>query len=104
MVGEILSLSVQGKTVMFTTFPDSLRGVGHLFYLKDRTDIRSSCYPEIAGSNTIYVCGSNEAKDRRKLDFNTVEQTKDFLSSLEEFCLDRGISFSSNGRMVLGRL
>lgn len=104
MAGKILSLSVHDTTVMFTTFPNSLRAIGHLFYLKDRTDVRSSCYPDIPDSTTIYVCGNDKNKDSRELKFKTLKQTEDFLNSLAEFCLNRNISFSCDGKIVLGGL
>ena len=100
---KIISLSVHDTTVMFTAFPDFLRGTYYLFTTTKGYMVYSSCSPELIG-NYIYVCGKAKNCDRRELVFNTVEQTEDFVNSLERFCLDRGISFSFDGKRVLGGL
>lgn len=103
MSNEVLSLSANGRVVGFTTFPDSLRETGYICTTKNGYEVRSCCYPELSG-RVIYVCGENRCRDKRELVFDTVEQVEDFLNSLEEFCLGRGISFSRDGKIVLGGL
>ena len=102
-MNELMSVSVTGNTVVFTSFPDSLRADGFLFTTKDGYEVRSSCYPELTGL-IIYVCGSEEHKDRRELNFKNIEQVEDFVNSLERFCKSRDISFSREGKIVLGGL
>lgn len=103
MSNEVLSVSVNVTTVVFTTFPDSLRSEGYLFTTAKGYDVRSSCYPELSGRD-IYVCGDNKGRDRRELVFDTIERVEDFLNGLERFCSGKGISFSRDGKIVLGGL
>lgn len=103
MSNELLSLTVNGATVVFVSFPDSLREKGFLFTTKNGYNVRSCCYPELF-SDSIYVCGSNVDRDSRELNFKTLERVEDFVNSLERFCTDRDISFSREGRIVLGGL
>ena len=102
-MSELMSVSVQGTTVMFTSFPDSLRSNGHLFYTLKGYDVRSSCYPELNYS-VIYVCGDDKSRDKDKLKFSTVERVEDFVDGLERFCKNACISFSREGKIVLGGL
>lgn len=102
-MNELMSVNVTGNTVMFTSFPDSLRAYGYLFTTTKGYEVRSSCYPEFSG-RFIYVCGDNKDRDRRELNFETREQVEDFVSSLGRFCKSRGIDFSSDGKIVLGGL
>ena len=102
-MSELMSVSVQGTTVMFTSFPDSLRLNGHLFYTLKGYEVRSSSFPELNYS-TIYVCGDTKNRDKDKLKFSTVERVEDFVNSLEDFCIKNNISFSRDGKIVLGGL
>lgn len=102
-MSELMSVSVTGNTVVFTSFPDSLRGVGYLFTTPRGYQVRSSCLPEL-NYNCIYVCGDDMEKDSYELNFSTVEKVEDFVNSLERFCKSRGISFSREGKIVLGGL
>lgn len=98
-----MTVSITGNTVMFTSFPDSLRANGYLFTTTKGYEVRSSCYPEFSG-RVIYVCGDTKNRDRRELNFETREQVEDFVNSLEKFCKSRDISFSRDGKIVLGGL
>lgn len=102
-MNELMTVSITGNTVMFTSFPDSFRAVGYLFTTTGGYEVRSSCYPELLG-RVIYVCGDKKLRDRRELVFATVERVEDFVNSLERFCTSRGISFSRDGKIVLGGL
>lgn len=102
-MNELMSVGVTGNTVVFTSFPDSLRANGYLFTTPKGYEVRSSCYPDWAG-RVIYVCGDEMDKDRRELNFETREIVEDFVNSLERFCKSRGISFSRDGKIVLGGL
>lgn len=98
-----MTVSITGNTVAFISFPDSLRGKGFLFTTKKGYIVRSSCYPELFG-DSIYVCGSSDNRDSRELNFKTLELVEDFVNSLEDFCLKSNISFSRDGKIVLGGL
>lgn len=102
-MSELMSVLVKDTTVMFTSFPDSVRGEGFLFTTKNRYNVRSCCHPELSG-DYIYVCGSDKYKDSRELVFKNIELVEDFVNSLAFFCIDRGISFSREGKIVLGGL
>lgn len=102
-MSELMSVSVQGTTVMFTSFPDSLRGKGYLFSTRNGRRVISNCFPELLISS-VYVCDSTEERDHRELNFKTIEQVEDFVNSLEDFCIKNNISFSREGKIVLGGL
>lgn len=102
-MNELISVLVEDTTVVFNSFPDSLRGVGFLFTTKNGKEVRSACYPEL-NYNCIYVCGDTKDRDKRELVFKNIEQVEDFVNSLAFFCIDRGISFSREGKIVLGGL
>lgn len=102
-MNELMSISITDNTVMFTSFPDSLRGKGLLFTTTKGSAVRSSCFP-VTDHADIWVCGENKKRDREALTFSTVEMVEDFVNGLVRFCSGRGIKFSFDGKIVLGGL
>lgn len=98
-----MSISITDNTVMFTSFPNSLRGKGCLFTTTKGYEVHSYCFP-IPGSSIIWVCGENKKRDREVLTFSTAERVADFVDGLTRFCSDRGIKFSFDRKEVLGGL
>lgn len=102
-MNELMSVSITDNTVMFTSFPNSLRGKGSLFVTTKGHIVRSICFPVVDHTN-IYVCGEDKNRDREALIFSTVEMVEDFVDGLARFCSGRGIKFSFDGKIVLGGL